>query len=100
VTKPTDVKSYANIPVAQPAPGQTVVKAPTSPSTAAAPTVGTQPQATTSTAPTNTKLPPLGKKRSPLITIIFIVLGIILLVAYAIVWALVFGLNLPFALPF
>ena len=114
--KPTDVKSYANIPMAQ-APASsvhTVIKAPTvgatppTPQAAAfppttTPTTNLSPAASTappSTAPTNTKTPPPGKKRSPLIMILFIFLGIILMAAYAIVWSLVFGLKLPFALPF
>jgi len=52
------------------------------------------------TAPTNTNTPPIGKKKSPLLTILFVFLGLILIVAYAIVWALVFGMTLPFKLPF
>ncbi|MDP3941075.1 MAG: hypothetical protein Q8Q49_02070 [bacterium] len=111
--KPTGVKSYANIPMAQPPATTvpTVIQAPTNgtpPTTLSASQIPqaqntAQPASTTSatsTAPTNTSSPAIGKKRSPLITVLFVILALILIVAYAIVWALVFGLTLPFALPF
>lgn len=83
-TGPTEVKSYEKIPLAQ----------------AVGTTTSTTTQTTApSTAPTTTAMPPLGKKRSPVVAVLLVVLGLILIAAYTIIWALVFGIALPFALP-